>query len=76
MAPTNGRARAGAGGASSSSASGASGAPSSLGPNGAPLTAASAQDLEHLKRLAQIIIRMFYQDQSIMIIDQLVKFEV
>ena len=74
MAPTNGRARAGAGGASSSSASGASGAPSSL--NGAPLTAASAQDLEHLKRLAQIIIRMFYQDQSIMIIDQLVKFEV
>ncbi len=47
-----------------------------LGPDGAPLRPATKQELHSLKRLAQVITRMFYEDQAVMIMDQIAKFEV
>ncbi|KDN42502.1 hypothetical protein K437DRAFT_269376 [Tilletiaria anomala UBC 951] len=66
------------GGAAAKATSGAPGTThgSGLSADGTPLRPASQEDLKELKRLCQVIVRMFYEDHAVMIMDQLAKFDV
>ena len=45
-----------------------------LGSDGKPLPLATEADLKDLKRLVQIIVRKFYDDEVVIVVDQLVRF--